>query len=252
VIVPPVFTAALAAAQFSSGVSLVEVYATVTDGQGQPVNGLTAADFQVTEDGVAQPISTFAAGEFPLSVVVSALRPDDEVTVLAVGSEIETITPPVPARVAVATAWDAITPWGSTPLYDVIMKALDIRVSATRRRALLIVSDGFDRYSDATAADVVDRARRSNVLAYPIAIGKGRPPALAELASVTGGHSFTVDDPKKLDAAVGTIARELRSQYLLGYVPARAPASAAEWRAIDVNVNRAGMRVRARDGYFAR
>jgi len=96
------------------------------------------------------------------------------------------------------------------------------------------------------------RARRSNVLAYPIAIGKGRPPALAELASVTGGHSFTVDDPKKLDAAVGTIARELRSQYLLGYVPARAPASAAEWRAIDVKVHRAGMRVRARDGYFAR
>ena len=48
----------------------------------------------------------------------------------------------------------------------------------------------------------------------------------------------------------GTIARELRSQYLLGYVPARAPASTTEWRAIDVKVNRAGVRVRARDGYF--
>ena len=41
-------------AQFTSGVNLVEVYATVTDGHGEPVAGLTAADFQIVEDGVGQ------------------------------------------------------------------------------------------------------------------------------------------------------------------------------------------------------
>lgn len=272
----PLFTAALAAAQFTSGVSLVEVYATVTDAQGQPITGLTAANFRVSEDGAPQPITTFVAGEFPLSIVlvldrsfsmsgerlnlarqaarlfVAALRPDDEVMVLAAGSEIETITPPVPAREAAATRWDAIQPWGTTPLYDVIVKALDMPYTQTRRRALLIVSDGFDKYSDTTAGEVIDRARRTDVLVYPVAIGKARPPVLAELASVTGGHSFNVDDPKRLESALSAIARELRSQYLLGYAPARPPSPAPEWRSIDVKVDRADAKVRARDGYYAR
>jgi Ca-activated chloride channel homolog len=278
-LIVPLFLAALSAgvaAQFTSGVNLVEVYATVTDPQGQSITGLTAADFRVSEDGVPQPITTFVAGEFPLSIVivvdrsfsmsgeklnlarqaarlfVTALRPDDEVMVLAAGSEIETITPPIPARDAAATAWDAIQPWGTTPLYDVIVKSLDMPYTKTRRRALLAISDGFDRYSDTTAADVIDRARRSDVLVYPVAIGKGRPPVLAELASVTGGHSFNVDDPKKLESTLSTIARELRSQYLLGYAPARTPASGSEWRSIEVQVTRPGVRVRARDGYYSK
>lgn len=275
----PLFMVALsagAAAQFTSGVSLVEVYATVTDAQGRPIDGLAAADFHVSEDGTPQTITTFVAGNFPLSIViaidrsfsmsgdrlamarqaarqfVAALRPDDEVSVLAAGSEIETITPPVPAREAAAIRWEAIQPWGTTPLYDVIVKSLDMPHVQSRRRALLVVSDGFDRYSDTTAADVVDRARRRDVLVYPVAIGKGRPPVLAEVASVTGGHSFTVDDPKKLDATLSTIAHELRSQYLLGYAPARQTAARMEWRSIDVRVDRAGARVRARDGYYSR
>jgi Ca-activated chloride channel family protein len=275
-LIVPLLTATLAAGQFTSGVNLVEVYATVTDAQGQPVPGLSAANFRVSEDGAPQAITAFVAGDFPLSIVVvldrsfsmsgdrlnlakqaarlfiGALRPDDEVMVLAAGSEIETITPPVPARTAATTAWDAIQPWGTTPLYDVIAQSLDMPYTQTRRRALLVVSDGFDRYSDITEAGVLERARHRDVLVYPVAIGKARPPVLAELASVTGGHSFTVDDPKKLETTLNTIARELRSQYLLGYAPARAPKSNSEWRSIEVSVDRPGARVRARDGYYAK
>jgi hypothetical protein len=61
-------------AQFTSGVNLVEVYATVTDGRGEPVPGLTAADFSVAEDRVPQRISAFAAGEFPLSIAIGLDR----------------------------------------------------------------------------------------------------------------------------------------------------------------------------------
>ena len=110
--------------QFATSVDLVEVYATVTDSTGQPVTSLTSADFRVAEDDNAQTITVFSAGDFPLSVVVAldrsfsmagerlalakdaarafieALRPDDEVMVLAIGSEIQTITPPAPARAA--------------------------------------------------------------------------------------------------------------------------------------------------------
>src|SRR5687767_886439 len=59
-IVPLIPNASLSG-QFASGVSLVEVYATVTDRDGQPITGLTAADFDVTEDERPQKVSAFAA-----------------------------------------------------------------------------------------------------------------------------------------------------------------------------------------------
>jgi Ca-activated chloride channel family protein len=258
---------------FSTGVNLVEVYATVTDRGGQPVTGLTAADFRVIEDSVPQAITTFTAGEFPLSVAIAldrsfsmagerlalskqaarafiaALRPTDEVMVLAIGSEIDTITPPVSARDALATRWESIDAWGTTPLYDATAQALDAIAAGSGRRALLLISDGNDRDSRTTATDLVARARASNVLVYPVAIG-AKPPVFAELANVTGGRTFFIEDPKRLESQLATLARELRFQYLLGYTPS--PGADPGWRAIEVTVSRPDVRVRARDGYFAR
>ncbi|MEP6917789.1 MAG: VWA domain-containing protein, partial [Acidobacteriota bacterium] len=46
----------------------------MTDSRGEPVTGLTQADFSLREDGANQTISTFAAGEFPLSVALAIDR----------------------------------------------------------------------------------------------------------------------------------------------------------------------------------
>lgn len=272
----PLFAAGLAAAQFASGVNLTEVYATVTDERGDPVAGLRAEDFRVLEDGRPQSIAAFAAGEFPLSVVVAldrsfsmagtrldlakraaaafirALRPEDEVIILAIGSEIETITPPVPARDAARTAWDAIAPWGTTPLYDATRQSIDVVQTRKGRRALLIISDGIDRDSEIRATALIDFARKSDVLVYPIAVGKERVPELAELAAVTGGRSIAVRDPRQLESALAALARELRMQYLLGFVPSRATEAQPGWHSITVQVDRPGVKIRARDGYFAK
>ena len=61
-------------AQFASGVSVVEVYATVTDERGEPVSGLRADDFVVEEDGRPQQISVFTEGDIPLSLAVALDR----------------------------------------------------------------------------------------------------------------------------------------------------------------------------------
>jgi Ca-activated chloride channel family protein len=262
-------------ATFSSGINLVEVYATVTDREGQPVTGLTVGDFRVMEDRTPQTITTFAAGEFPLSITlaidrsfsmagerlalskraaqtfIESLRPTDEVMVLAIGSEIETITPPVAAREAAATRWEAMDPWGTTPLYDATAQALDAIQARSGRRALLLISDGIDRDSGTTATELIARARQSNVLIYPVAIGGTRPPLFAELANVTGGRTFFIDDPKRLESQLAALARELKFQYLLGYAPSQ-PGTNPGWRSIDVTVSRPDARVRARDGYFNR
>ena len=121
------------------------------------------------------------------------------------------------------------------------------------RLAVVVFSDGLDRYSTAPASRVVERARQSQALIYPITLGRNRPPLAAELAVVSGGRSFLIRDARALDDTFTTIARELRYQYWLGYAPMKPGRSGAhEWRSIRVRVKgRSDLRVRARDGYTA-
>jgi len=267
----------LLALQFSSGVHLVEVYATVVDAEGQPVLGLAQEEFRILEDGVPQPISAFVAGEFPLSAAVAIdrswsmageplrmaksaahvflgqLRHQDRALIVAVGNEAEIVAPLSVDRAAHHRALEALDPWGTTSLHDAIIATLDRIHPATGRRALVLLSDGVDRYSRATAAEVLARARRADVLVYPIALGRVRPELFAELAVLSGGRSFHLRRPRELESTFRAIADELRHQYLLGYTPSRPPdpGAAEQWRSITVEVNRPGVSVRARDGYIA-
>jgi len=280
-IVPLILAAAGAGAriygQFTSGVNLVEVYASVSDRHGEPLTGLTADDFRVFEDGLPQTITAFAAGEFPLAVgigldrsfsmggkadrlliakraarsFIGALRPDDEVMVMAIGSETSIVTPLSRDHQEALASIDRLDAWGTTPLYDATLAAIDAIQPAKGRRALILLSDGADRDSTVSAAELVDKTRRRDVLVYPIAVGRTRPPVFAELAAVTAARSFFAADPAALTSALATIARELRFQYLLGYTPSHR-SDAASWHAIDVTVERPDARVRARDGYFSR
>jgi Ca-activated chloride channel family protein len=262
---------------FSSSVQLVEVYATVNDEKGELVTGLRQSDFTVLEDGVPQEVTTFAAGEFPLTVALGVdrsfsmagepltlakqasnaflreLRPADRSMVVAIGNEAEVIAPLSADRTAQSRAIASLDAWSTTALYDAIVATLDRLEPEPGRQAIVVFSDGADRYSEHKAADVLDRARRSNALIYPIAIGKARPALLSELAVLTGGRSFQLRDARELERTLATVARELRYQYLIGYTPSRAlRRGEREWRSIKVSVkaSRPGVRVRARDGYM--
>src|SRR5262245_28645489 len=182
--------------QFSTGVQLVEVYATVTDAKGGLVMGLKQSDFEIFESDQKQTISTFTAGEFPATVVLGVdrsfsmageplrlaklasqtflkqLRPTDRSMVVAISDEAEIIAPMSTDRAAQSQAIAALDPWSSTALHDTILLTLDRLEGEPGRQALVVFSDGTDRYSHASAADVVDRARRSHALIYPITFGK--------------------------------------------------------------------------------
>ena len=191
-----------AAPQFASSVNLVEVYATVTDRKGEPVTGLTAEAFEVFEEGQRQEVTVFTAGEMGLSVAVAldrsfsmagerltamsraseqfllALRPADRAMLVGIGSRVEVLAPLAADRTAGLRALATLDAFGSTSLHDAIIRALDEIQPASGRRALVLLSDGVDRYSRASEADVLDRARRGDVLVYPIAIGEAAAAAV--------------------------------------------------------------------------
>lgn len=269
--------AELAHAQFATRVNQVEVYATVTDATGRAVRDLPRDAFTVLEDGGNQEITAFTAGDFPAAVAlaidrsasmagkpltlartagrsfIASLKPEDRAMLISISGEVAVLAPLATDKAPILTALDALDPWSSTALHDALIRSLDLLENETGRRAIVLLSDGEDRYSTATAADVLNRARTSDVLLYPIAIGKKRAPLFAELAAVSGGRSFHLRDPKPLVPTLKTIADDLRSQYLIGYAPARSwPAGEREWRSITVKVNRPDVRVRARSGYSTR
>ena len=264
-------------AQFSSGVNVVEVYAAVSGRDGKPVTGLPREAFTILEDNQPQAISTFTEGDFPLSIaiaidrsfsmkgpelanaragaqaVLDALRPSDQAMVIAIGSEVETLAPLSTDRSGQREAVARLEPWGTTELHDAVISSIDAIQSARGRRALILLSDGSDRYSTATAPQALDRARRSDVMVYPFALGSTRPPLFAELATLTGGRSFFPRNLQQVTDGVRAVADELRHQYLLGYTPSRMPVRGEDqWRSITVRVDRSDVTVRARDGYFVK
>jgi Ca-activated chloride channel family protein len=180
------------------------------------------------------------------------LKTGDRSMVFAISNDAQVIAPLSSDRAAQARAIDGLDPWSTTALYDAVIAVLDRLEPEPGRQALVVFSDGIDRYSHASATQVMERARRSSALIYPIVFGKQRPAVLLELAVLTGGRSFLLQDARDLDATLAMIAKELRHQYLLGYAPADSIERGTHtWRSIRVSLRNApaGVRVRARDGY---
>jgi len=67
-------------ATFRAGVRAIQIDAVVTDEEGNPVRGLTVDDFEITERGKSQPITTFEAVDLPIETQVPDLADADVVT----------------------------------------------------------------------------------------------------------------------------------------------------------------------------
>jgi Ca-activated chloride channel family protein len=259
-------------------VEVVQVTATVTDGSGRFVKGLTRDQFRVKEDGVLQRITAFAGENIPLEIVVAvdvsqsmtesmptlkaavrtflrALRPADQVTLVAFNDNIFT-----PARrstdpEARVRAVDRLAPWGGTALFDAMLTALNTVGKQPGRRSVVVFSDGEDQNSVATLKRVESRLETSDATIYTIGLGRSvRDRALAaimaRMSDASGGRSFLIDDVDELDKVFADIVEELSNQYLLSYGSSNA-ARDGSWRRINVELKDGKHEVRHRQGYRA-
>ena len=255
---------------FSSRVDAVRADVLVTE-NGRPVRGLTSSDFEIKDNGVEQQIDLVSFDQIPLNVVLAfdmsdsvagdrldrlrvagdavlaGLKPHDQSALVTfshavrLGAALTTDVSRV--RVALARADGA----GSTSLIDGTYAGIQIGESDAGRALLIVFSDGLDTSSWLAADKVLDAAKRSDVVAYVVAVrSPAKPEFLRDLTSFTGGRLFEVEKTEKLDAIFVGILEEFRQRYLVSYTP-RGVAREG-WHKLDVRVKRGGT-VKARPGY---
>jgi Ca-activated chloride channel homolog len=177
---------------------------------------------------------------------------------------------------------------GGTALYDAVTDGLTkIHSGRHSKRAILLITDGQDTASAAKLEDVLQSIRQSDVLIYPVGISgltyakdgeTFKPGALSALlpfktaraaqtkrdevdlnvlrafAENSGGRAFLLAESLinrggQIEKVLDAIADELRSQYTLGFYPARPDDGRYHFLRVRA---RFGNVVRARRGYLAR
>jgi Ca-activated chloride channel homolog len=285
-------TAVVSARQvFRTSTDLVLLNVTVADAAGHLVSGLNKEDFEVFEDGVLQVVSNFSREPLPIALSIALdtstsmerklpvaqeaavgfvrrLGPRDAAQIIDFDSQAQILQAFTNDQAALEQAIRRTQAGGSTSLYNALYTAIsELKTTRgpspteVRRQAVVALSDGEDTSSLVTFEDVLDLAKRSEVVVYTIGLRNKEELAingkwneadyiLKTLAQETGGRPFFVADVSQLPAIYSQIADELGNQYSVGYISKNLKHDGA-WRKINVRVTRPNVVARTKSGYFA-
>jgi Ca-activated chloride channel homolog len=264
---------------------LVVLPVKVTDANGNFVSGLSKQDFRVYEDGRPQEVTFFQQADLPVTVglivdhsrsmgpklsdVADAIsdfaqssNSQDEMFVVdfndGVSMQLLGGKPFTNDAKELEKAVAGVSAQGRTALYDAIAEGLHhLQLAHLDKRALVIVSDGGDNASHQKYSQILALARRSQVLIYSIVLvdangeQEENPNILRRLSKDTGGVVYFPRESESVANVSAEIARDLREQYTIGYVPQKM-TDAEAFRKIKVQVIAPGhgrLRVRTRQGY---
>lgn len=256
---------------FSAGVEVIRVDVLVTDGD-RPLRGLGPADFEVRDNGIVQEVSLVTAEKLPLNVILALdtsgsvagepldhlraagqallgrLKPEDRAALITFSHDV-TLQQALTGDLAeVGRRLTQVVAAGETAIIDASYAGLMVGESDVGRELLIVFSDGVDTASWLTEKQVLEAARRADVVVYGVAVrGTEKPDFLRELGGLTGGSVLEVDSTRDLGAAFVHVFDEFRQRYLISYSPTGvAPGG---WHLLQVSVKRRGATVRARAGY---
>lgn len=286
---------ALAKAQqatFSTAVNVVNVLVTVRDKRGELVRGLAKDDFTLQEDGRTQPIRYFSPlADQPLTIGLLIDVSGSQRTVLAeqrrASQQFLDQVLRKPADQAFLVRFDRQVEMlkdltlldldakkdgaQGTALYDAIVFGARTIAGQAGRKALIVLSDGYDTSSAASLAAAVETVQRADALvysirfldrdvfAYEITPSQGGSPvpregrkALERIARETGGAYFDLTAAETLQKIYSRIEDQLRNQYSLGFTPGPSQGKIRpSYRKLRVSVQRKGVTIQARDGYYS-
>jgi Ca-activated chloride channel family protein len=264
---------------------LVIVPVNVTDISGNFVSGLTGNSFHVYDERQLQRLALFQQENIPVCVglivdhsssmetklpsVITAItafahsgNSKDEMFVVDFNDRV--VVEPLDRKaftnnsVELEKALEAMPAHGRTALYDAVAEGLThLQLSDLQRKALIIISDGGDNASHFKRSEILALARKSQVMIYSIVLEgdfakEQNPKALRQLSGDTGGVAFSPQSVQSVVDSSAQIARDLREQYVLGFVPEK-HSSGNLFHKLRVEVTTPEKRklyVRTRIGYF--
>ena len=237
---------------FRSATRLVVLQATVTNKHGDLVTNLDEHAFSIFENGKRQPLSLFRRDDVPVSIgllidnsgSMRSLRTKVEAAALAFArasnpqDEMFVLNFADKARVDVEMTGDLhvlergisrADSIGGTALRDAIEAAESyLREHAARdRRVLLVITDGIDNSSTATAEVIQRTAERTETVIDAVGLfhaqdtgraDQGRK-ELHDLTERTGGVACFPEDVDQIESVAVDLAHRIRSQYTLAYTP---------------------------------
>ena len=188
-------------ARFTSGIELVNVTATVTDGDGRFVDSLRKEDFIVYENGKSQEVSHFSSGRVPVSLgialdvsasmtpekmaaarsainrfIFDLLDDEDEIFFMKFATRARVTQEWTTDRAAISRAVEQVEVAGGTAIYDAVAQALPMAgLGQHRKKAILVISDGNDTSSNISPGQLRTRIRESDVLVYALGVDSTIP-----------------------------------------------------------------------------
>jgi Ca-activated chloride channel family protein len=252
-------------------VPLVLVQVSVIDPYNRFVTGLEKENFRVVEDKQPQQIEHFSNEDVPLSaglvfdasgsmsdkmdkarMAVSQFfrssNPEDEFFLISFNDRPTQVSDFTNDAATLQGRLNFTEAKGRTSLLDAIYLGLhEMRKAKHSRKVLLVFSDGADNHSRYSESDIKRAVRESDVQIYAVGIyepysNRSRSPEelagpglLTEIAEMTGGRQFPVENLNDLPDIARKIGRELRNLYVLGYTPTNTEHD-GKWRKIQVTL----------------
>lgn len=270
--------------------NLVLVPITVTTPMNQIVTGMEKENFRIFEDKVEQEITYFASFDAPISIGLvfdasgsmgnklnksrqaaaaffKTANPEDEFFLVQFNERPQLVVPFTRDVEEIQNRLTFTQAKGRTALLDALYLAMQtLKKGRNPRKALLVISDGGDNSSRYTETEIRNLLKEADAQVYAIGIfepigSRGRtaeelagPGLLSDLAEMTGGRHFPVDNLNDLPDIAAKIGLELRNQYVLGYVSKNQNRD-GKYRRITVKLNQPRglppLRALHRQGYYA-
>ncbi len=225
---------------------MVLIPVSVNDPLGRPVSGLSAGNFDVTDNGEAQSISAFFRDEEPIALALvldisgsmKGLLPQarraltyfitnandgDQFTLVEFSDAPEVTVPLTNDLEHIRYELLFNDSDGETALIDAVYLGItELQKSNLRRKAMIVVSDGGDNNSRYTLPELRTIVREASVLIYSVGIRSDQTniALLQSFSEDTGGRTFdTMMGLGGLQDIAQKIAVDLRNRYVLGFVP---------------------------------